>query len=274
MANYESQRSGHDEHEGPVLAQPDPEVIARGHEADGYDPTSVWSVPLLVVLFFVLAFVTTTILFYYLAPQPASPDTHPLAAERNKAPLEERLARITRGGEVDQPRLEPLRIRTGDARAITRPEAPVGNSPEIHPEDLRPSPTTTPDLYRRGWLDPNKTAARVTIDEAMRLCLERNLLPVRKDAMLPPRSTQLPTSANAGRSPMAAKVPPQEHRTLQPSPNTRNPEPIDTKSAPRSDGDKSQGKESGKPRESGRDFQPSVPQAPAPRPSPSDKGGK
>jgi hypothetical protein len=259
MASYESQRSGHDEHNEPVLTQPNPEVIARGHEADGYDPASVWSVPLLVVLFFVLAFVTTTILFYYLAPQPPSPDTHPLAAERNKAPLEERLARITRGGEVDQPRLEPLRIRTGDARAITRPEAPVGNSPEIHPEDLRPSPTTTPDLYRRGWLDTNKTVARVTIDEAMRLSLERNLLPVRKEAVVPLRSTQLPSSANAGRSRIGGEASPGEHPNGTPVPPARTQETSDKKPTTPSSGEKPKGTD--------RVPEPPLPQAPAPRPN-------
>lgn len=260
MTSAKSEHSGHEEHGGPILVQPDPEAIARGHEADGYDPVSVWSVPLLVVLFFVLAFVSTTILFYYLAPSPERPDTHPLAAERNKAPLEERLARITRGGEVDQPRLEPLRIRTGDAQAITRPEAPVGNSPEIHPEDLRPSPTTTPDLYRSGWLDANKSAARVTIDQAMRLSLERNLLPARREAMTPWRSTQLPTSANAGRSQVGKKPVPEDHRPGTPAPSgqTPNTTPPDKKAVP-SSGEKPQG--------TNRSPEPSLPEAPAPRPN-------
>lgn len=246
MNSTEPQGHLHDEHDGPVVTPPDPQVLTRGHEADVYDPASVWSVPILVVVFFVLAFVTTTILFYYLAPTPERPDAHPLAVERNRAPLEERLARISRGKEVDQPRLEPLRIRTGDARAITRPEAPVGNSPEIHPEDLRPSPTTTPDLYRAHWLDTNRTAARVTIDDAMRLVLEKNLLPVSKDAMPPLRSTQLPTAANAGRTPVSAP----HFGTHTPTP------PIKKETVPREGG-------------SGPKDMPSVrpaPEAPPPRP--------
>jgi hypothetical protein len=216
MSPVESQVVAHDAHDGPIVSRPDPQILERGHEADTYDALSVWSVPILVVVFFVLAFVTTTILFYFLAPAPERPEAHPLAVEQNRVPLEQRLARITRGGEVDQPRLEPLRIRTGDARAITRPEAPEGNSPEIHPEDLRPSPTTTPDLYRSGWLDANKTAARVTIDQAMHLVLQRNLLPVRKDPRLPLRSTQLPTTANAGRS---VSMYPADERGLQAAPH-------------------------------------------------------
>lgn len=254
-----SQGSSHEGHEEPIVAQPGQEALARGHEPDGYDPASVWSVPILVIVFFVLAFVTTTILFYYLAPSPERPDVHPLAAERNKAPLDERLARITRGGEVDQPRLEPLRIRTGDARAITRPEAPVGNSPEIHPEDLRPTPTTTPDLYRTGWLDPNKTAARVTIEQAMHLALEKNVFAVRKEAVTVPSSVQLPTAANAGRGAASSGSTAAGNNRSAGGASAHTPPAAPPSSATKSSAEKP-GPES-----------PNLPQAPQPRPTDLEK---
>jgi hypothetical protein len=147
---------------------PDPATIARGHEVDAYDAVSVLSVPLMVILFFVLAFGTVTVIFYFIAPSVTDPGAHPQAVERNSEDLNKRLDRIHRGGEVDQPRLEPLKLRAGEARAITRPDLPTGNSPELHPEDLRPSPTNTPELFRGGWADPGKTVGRLTIDDAGR----------------------------------------------------------------------------------------------------------
>jgi hypothetical protein len=184
---------------------PDPAVIKRGYEEDRYDSTSVLSVPIIVVVFFVLAFGVVTIMFQYLAPTPNDPEAHPQAVERNSASLNERLDRIRRGGEVNQPRLEPLKLRSGDARAITRPELPTGNSPEYHPEDLRPSPSNTPDLY--VWQPLNPGQARISIEEAMNLAvntkLSEKLLPARKDGKRPAQSYEKPTVANAGRGSLA-----------------------------------------------------------------------
>jgi hypothetical protein len=182
---------------GPSGA-PDAATIARGHEVDRYDATSVISVPLLVVLFFVLAFGTVSVIFYFIFPS-TDEGTHPQAVDRNKAPLGQRLDRIRRGGEIDQPRLEPLRIRTGDVRAITSPEAAVGNSPELHPEDLRPTATNTPALFRAGWVGSGKEFARISIDEAMNLAVEKHLLPAAKTPSGQTASWNLPSAANAGR---------------------------------------------------------------------------
>lgn len=191
--------SGPGEHVIP--GQPDPAVIQRGYEEDRYDAASVFSVPLIVVVFFVLAFSVTTAMFYYLAPSRFDPQAHPLAVERNSVPLNERLARIRRGGEVDQPRLEPLKLRAGDPRAITQPELREGNSPEYHPEDLRPAPETTPDLYRVEQI--SNELVRIDIDTALRLASEprvaAKLLPARKDGMRPINSYEKSTAYNAGR---------------------------------------------------------------------------
>src|SRR3569832_1081831 len=96
--------ANHADDHGPS-GPPPAEVIARGYEADGYDTRSVLSVPLLVILFFVLAFGTVTVIFSFIAYPKADPKAHPGAVERNKAPLDQRYARIHRGAkDVDQPR--------------------------------------------------------------------------------------------------------------------------------------------------------------------------
>jgi hypothetical protein len=184
---------------------PAPEVIKRGYEADGYDAKSVIGVPILVILFFVLAFGTVTILFRFLKESPSDPAAHPMASERNAADLNARMDRIHLGadvskGGVDQPRLEPLRLRSGDARAITRPELPLGNSPELHPEDLIPSRERTPGLYQNKWIEDGKVA-KVPLDEAMKAALsaDSKLFATQKAGTAPARSTNVPSAANAGR---------------------------------------------------------------------------
>jgi hypothetical protein len=178
---------------------PPPEVIARGYEADVYDSKTVLSVPLLVILFFVLAFATVTVIFSVIAyPKSVNAKAHPRAAELNKAPLDERLKRIDRDEEKanGQPRLEPLRRRSGEARAISRPELPEGNSPELHPEELRP--TKGEDKF-----DPLFVTGpdRIGIDKTMSLsdAALKALFPVQPGASLPLNSRHVPTAANAGR---------------------------------------------------------------------------
>ena len=152
LAPKEPGAPSHDDHD--TSGPPAPEVIARGYEEDVYDTKTVLSVPALVVVFFVLAFGTVTVLFSVIAKPAADPNAHPQAKARNEADLNSRLHRIGRGREVDQPRLEPLRERESrgkaDATAITRPEKPGVNSPELHPEDLIPDAKRYPELYQSG----------------------------------------------------------------------------------------------------------------------------
>lgn len=196
---------------------PPAEVIARGYETDGYDNTSVLSVPLLVLLFFVLAFGTVSVIFYFIAYPKADPMAHPAAAERNKAPLNERMARLGRGKEVDQPRLEPLKLRSGDARAIPRPELPVvdGNSPELHPEDLRPTKERFPALFAGGPGKQGLDATMALSDDKL-----KGLFPVQKPDTKPTDSRHLPTAANAGRGAEDSKA---EVPGAAPAPKAPNP---------------------------------------------------
>jgi hypothetical protein len=191
-----------DDHD--MSGPPPAETIARGHEADKYDAASVLSVPLLVVLFFVLAFGTVTILFYFITPSSTDPNVNPQARDWNKEDLNERIDRLP------DPRPEGLKTRSGESRAITQPEKPVGNSPWIHADDVRANPTNTPALYKFGWIDPSKKFARISIDDAMELALQpadKGGLPIAKSQSAPRGSSQVPTAANAGR-PAPPPVPP------------------------------------------------------------------
>ena len=187
---------------------PPAETIARGHEIDAYDTKSVFSVPLLVVLFFVLAFGTVSVIFYFIFPNPVDEQRHHLmAVEDNRKDVPDRLA------NVPVPQLDNFRHLQGNSRSITSPERPTGSSPWIHPEDLRVNPVNTPSLYRSGWLDPARTRARLTIDEAMEIATEwdSKLLKSGPGAATPPSSLNVPSAANAGRGyGQARAVPPKD----------------------------------------------------------------
>jgi hypothetical protein len=176
-------------------------AIARGHEIDAYDTMSVLSVPLMVVVFFALAFTTVTIVFYFVSKSQDDPQANPMAVKDNSEPLDVKLGHIHRDKnlEKDQPRLEPLVIRDGDPRIFGRPLAATGNSPEIHPEDIHANKTNTPELFKTGPIDQEKTASRITIDEAMKLAVDKNLFPAQKAGTAKPNTTNVPSEANAGR---------------------------------------------------------------------------
>lgn len=186
-----------DDHDG--FGRPSPEALKLGYEPDGYHTGSVVSVPVLVVVFFVLAFGCTTGLFLVFSKAPTDPAAHPLAVERNKAELGDRLKRIGRGSEVDQPRLEPLRVRTGSSRSITRPEDPNGNNPPyVHPEDSRADADRTPELFRAGWADADRKVAQVPLSAVLDGAVPK-LFPLQDAGSRPISSTHLPTGSNAGR---------------------------------------------------------------------------
>jgi hypothetical protein len=188
----------HDNHGGS--GPPSNEVIERGYEADVYDARTVLSVPLLVILFFVLAFGTVTIVFSFIAYPKPNPNANPLAARENAAPLNDRMKRIYRGPNdgTGQARLEPLVLREGGerARAMTQTALPVsdGNSPELHPEDLIATPERFPALYVT-------TGDRIGLDKTMNLKPEalKQLFPVQKNGEAAIDSQHVPTAANAGR---------------------------------------------------------------------------
>jgi hypothetical protein len=192
--------------ESPVTGLPlnafaggvDDAAIKRGHEVDNYDSKLVLSVPALVVVFFILAFITVTIVFSFVSKSEPDPKANPFLAKYNQEPLNERLGGIHRGSDkVNQPRLEPLVTRWSDERSITRPPTPTGNSPEIHPEDIIPSKENTPELFESGWQGAKHDFGHITIDKAMDEV--RDKIKVQPQQVQPLPTTHLPSASNAGR---------------------------------------------------------------------------
>jgi hypothetical protein len=184
---------------------PPAETIARGHEIDAYDTTSVVSVPLLVVLFFVLAFGTVSVIFYFIFPTPDDPNSHPMALERNKQSVTERHE------SIPSPRQDNFRELEGHSRSITSREKPGVNSVNLHPEDIHANPINTPALFKTGWVDRGKTVARISIDDALALAAENKankILPVAKTPEPPRASTHVPSASNAGRGAEGSQAPP------------------------------------------------------------------
>ncbi|MBX9581690.1 MAG: hypothetical protein K2X87_15415 [Gemmataceae bacterium] len=200
----------------------DPSAVRAGHEPDVFQVAPILSIPLAVVVTFVIAFgVATAVFFFVLKPDDGrseDPFAHPEAKARNDAPLDQRLARLDRAGadsntrfrELDQPRLEPLRLKEYDGQVTSRTDLPAGNQPEIHPEDIAPG--RYPGLQRGGWVEPGKVA-RLPIGEAIKLAgsdkgLNGQLFPVRKDPSRPVPWPDRAQESNAGRSepPPAPKI--------------------------------------------------------------------
>ena len=175
---------------------PSDAVIRRGYEEDGYDTKSVISVPILVVGFFLLAFTAVTIIFSYFRHTPVDPMANEWAVKDNSKSLPERIAATPERG-----RPEPLKIpdeRGGNARSITRPPTATGNPPEYHPEDIRPSPENTPELFKTHW-DGKSKFASVPLAEARAAALKGGLLKARENPVKLPASYAVPTGSNAGR---------------------------------------------------------------------------
>jgi hypothetical protein len=178
---------------------PPASVIKRGYEADGYDARSVIGVPILVIVFFVLAFTSVTIMFAYFRHTPVDPMAHPQAVKAGEKSLAERIGDTpARGRPEPLKRLDP---RGGDPRAITRPALAEGNPPEFHPEQIRPSPENTPTLYETKRID--EKFSRIPLDDAAALALalkaKGEFMKVREGATDPTASSDAPSGSNAGR---------------------------------------------------------------------------
>jgi hypothetical protein len=227
--------SAPDEHGGGGGVNP--EAVQAGHEPDAFAVKPIMSIPLAVVVAFVIAFTVAGFVFaYFMGRVKDNPMAHQEAVDRGKAPLNERLSRIDRGGldqdkdrEVDQPRLEPLKRLEGDGQTYTRPELPTGNSPQIHPEEILPNRVTA--LQRAGYVGADKKFARIPIEDAMRLAVEqKDVLPARKEQSRPVPSYEKPSMASAGRGVMPTAPMPAEkkNKTLEkktePDPKNKTPE--------------------------------------------------
>ncbi len=201
-----------DDHD--VSGPPSPETIKRGYEEDRYDTKTVLSVPLLVILFFVLAFGTVTVLFSIYSKPTVDPNAHPQAKARNQADLNTRLGRTGRGKEVDQPRLDQLdRLNTRhDPHAITSTRLKDGNSPHLHPEDNIPNKDRFPELYKASNGTPlDKTMA---LNDGELKAKFKSSGP----ALSPEASRHVPTGANAGRGAEGSTAVPPKSPEVKPEP--------------------------------------------------------
>lgn len=190
--------SAHDDH-GTVIGA-DASAINRGHEEDVDNVSAIWSIPIAVIIFIVLGLSVAAGMFIYFTNRAPDPLANPLAVQANQAGTNERLGRLGRAGQgtllTDQPRLEGLQKREKDGFATTQLPLGEGNSPAIHPEDLRPD--RQPLLQRSGWIEQGKVA-RIPIGQALDLAIKNQLFPVRKDPVKLKPSYLGANQANAGR---------------------------------------------------------------------------
>jgi hypothetical protein len=208
--------SAPDEHGGGGGVNP--EAIRAGHEPDAFNVRPIFSIPGAVLITFVIASIVAFAAFTYLMAVPKDPLANPHAVERNKAVLNERLGRIGRGTETDQPRLEPLRRlekydQTAEQPPTTQPPVAggvkAGNSPELHAEDLRPDRIADPkDPNAANWTDADRKFAGKLV-EATKTAGENPqvrsaLFPVRKDPVKPPDTSRMPSYSSGGRGTVSA----------------------------------------------------------------------
>lgn len=188
-----------------------PAAIRAGHEPDVFAVRPILSIPAAVVITFVIAFAVAGVVFWYFVSAPRDPMANPQTVARNKAPLNERLDRInenpTPNREVDQPRLEPLQRLENNGQYITQPPlggVKAGNSPELHPEDLRPGRIADPNDPGAGnWTEGERRFAGKIV-EATRAAADSTqvqaaLFPHRKEQVRPGDSSRGPSYSNAGR---------------------------------------------------------------------------
>ena len=182
----------------------DPAAIAAGHELDStFAVKPILAIPIAVVITFVIGFsVAAGCFVYFNPPVKKDPFAHPEAVAESIKGTNERLDRTAREGLfktkpiVDQPRLEPLKRLEKDGMFIARPAMPTGNSPEIHPEEIKPDRVAA--LQTAGFTDDHKFA-RIPIGDAMELAVaDKAMFPVQKSTSKPTPSADKPSSSSGG----------------------------------------------------------------------------
>jgi len=227
---------GHGE-EAPLGASAD--AIKAGHEPDAFTVKPIMSIPIAVVVTFVVAFSVAAGVFAFMMNRASytSPQAHPDGVARGSAKLTERLERIDRAGsngnksrEVDQPRLEPLKRLANDGRFTTQLELPTGNSPQIHPEEIFPDRVAA--LQRAEYHPHDKKLARIPIADAMEIAVKNGFPYNKANSSAPTMTADKPSTSNGGNGvvpvapkpaakPEVAPIPPGPKPPEQPKP----PEP-------------------------------------------------
>jgi hypothetical protein len=156
------------------------------YEPDKFAVKTILAVPAAVIITGLVAFTITWTLFESVFdPAMKEPAEVQAAVDRNNAPLNERLSRISSTdpkAEVQQPRLEGMQVTEVYKRdtgyqitaemSTTKPKA-EGNSPRFHAPDLRPEKQK--ELIASG-ADKATGAIRVPVDEAIKLLVDGKLL--------------------------------------------------------------------------------------------------
>ena len=180
--------AGADEHETTPPGVNELSVKA-GHEPDAFGARAILYVPAIVALTLVLAYVLVTTIFSLIVnvQQPGENANAQVIAE-NKAPINERFARISStdpkplpdvpGTAVPQPRLEFLK-QQGDVDSPPYERSKrgyqVGNPPDLMPSDLRPENYVDPKsghkiLVESAYIgDASSGQARISIEDAIHL---------------------------------------------------------------------------------------------------------
>jgi hypothetical protein len=165
-------------HDDAPNAEVNPQSMKQGHEPDTVNLRAILYVPVvLVICFFFTYLIVTKIIEYARAPVP-TPNT--LAAKNNEGSLDQRLSRISSDDEkakYKQPRLEGAQLlESNDPLPFVRSYDPSkeGNSPQYHPEDMRPSSAHGKDLglQEYKWVDEKNGIVRLPVEEAMKIVLE------------------------------------------------------------------------------------------------------
>jgi hypothetical protein len=221
-------------------------AIRAGHEPDAFYVKPILSIPLAVVVTFVIAFGVVTVIFAFVMVSRADPTAHPAIVKENEKPINDQLAGIDRKGangnpnvKSDNSRNEANQLLEESGQTITRFPLKNGyNSPVLHAEDVNPAlrPDKVPGLTTAA-----PGTGTVTIDKAMADAggdQKTSLVPVRKDPVKLAGSDPRPTGANAGRgvSPKPPKfpeakteakgeTPKADPKTPTPDPKTPTPDP-------------------------------------------------
>ncbi|MFO0805049.1 MAG: hypothetical protein U0791_18240 [Gemmataceae bacterium] len=189
----------------PALGAVNPDALKAGHEPDNtFAVKPILGVPLAVVVTFVIAFTVAAGAFAYWSRTETDRYAHPEAVEAAKKGTNDRLAAIDRAGlhkndlrQVDQPRLEPLKRLEADGMYHLRVPMPTGNSPEIHPEEIKPDRVA--DLQTAGYADKDHKFAKIPIRDAMRIAVaDKAMFPVAKNGSKPTPTADKPSSSSGG----------------------------------------------------------------------------
>lgn len=216
--------AGHGHDEQPVGPPPAP-VVDIGHEPDTFNSKPILTVPVFIGGVMLFAFVLVSIMFIYFRDVVKENDAGANAVAKAKAdrPINERFASISSSdpkADVKQPRLEWLRqadtSRNGSKdqdpsflRSVRFSEA--GNSPLIRPEDLRPDnyvdPITRQKVLRDyAWVSKDKGVARIPVNVAIKVLLEKNAFPVQANPSVPATGTVTKPKLSNGGNELPAKA--------------------------------------------------------------------